>query len=109
VKFDVGSEPEGTGRRHRPHRRFLSTRANVALYWQHLCDQVAPVVKRKKEKKRQVKIVKVQPHLKLKVYRDPRPAESLLFMTSHEISCLRSYTGNMIVFGMCDVPSLEEK
>jgi hypothetical protein len=72
------------------------------MYWQHLCDQV---VKKKLEKKRQVKMVNVHPYLKLEAYRDP----SLLFTTPREINCLCSCSGNMIGFGMCDAPLLEEK
>jgi hypothetical protein len=54
-------------------------------------------------------MIKVHPHLKLEAYRGLRPVESLLFCTTSEINCLRSWVGNMIGFGMPYVPSLEEK
>jgi hypothetical protein len=66
-------------------------------------------MKRIHDNKRQVKMNKVHPHLKFEAYRDPRPVESLLFRTTREINCLRSWVGNMIGFGMPCVSSLEEQ
>jgi hypothetical protein len=80
-----------------------------SLYWKHLCDQVGGSVMRTHDNKRQVKMIKVHPHLKLEAYCDPCPVESLLFHTTSEINCLWSSVGNMIGFGMPYVPSLEEK
>jgi hypothetical protein len=79
-----------------------------SLYWKHICDQVGGSVKRTHDNKLQVKMIKVHPHLKLKDYRGPRPAESLLFRTTSKINCLQSSVGNMIGFGMPYLPSLEE-
>jgi hypothetical protein len=66
-------------------------------------------VKRTHDNKRQVKMIKVYPHLKLEAYRDPRPVESLLFRTTSEIKCILSWVVNMVGFDMPYVPSLEEK
>jgi hypothetical protein len=80
-----------------------------SLYSKHLCDQVGGSVTRTHGNKRQVKMIKVHPHLKIEAYHDPCPVESLLFRTTIEINCLRSSVGHMIVFGMPYFPSLEEK
>jgi hypothetical protein len=80
-----------------------------SLYWKHLCDQVGGSVKRTHDNTKQVKMIKVHPHLKLEAYRDPRPVKSLLFRTTSETNYLRSSVVNMIGFDMHYVPSLEEK
>jgi hypothetical protein len=54
-------------------------------------------------------MIKVHPHLKLEAYRGPHTVEFLLFHTTSEIKCLRSWVGNMIGCGVHYVPSLEEK
>jgi hypothetical protein len=80
-----------------------------SLYWKHLCDQSCGSVNKTHDNKRQVKMIKVHPHLNLEAYRDPRPVEYLLFRMTSKINCLRSWVGNMIGFDMPYVPSLEEK
>jgi hypothetical protein len=80
----------------------------IFVLWSFLCEQVKEHARIIKDgnKKRAIRMIKMHPRIKQEAYHGPRTVETLIFSTEDQINCLRSHLGNMIGFGMSDVPSL---